>query len=63
MVQTYLTIMVTALVLTQIIRLIQNATQLKHLRTSAEENYEVVRMWRDMLSGIEKLSDLIKKKI
>lgn len=38
----YLTIMITVLVLTQVIRLIQNVRQLKYLKKKADREYEIV---------------------
>jgi hypothetical protein len=51
---TYLTIITTVLVLTQIIRLIQNTVQLKFLAKTRIENKEVVNAWNDLKNVMEK---------
>ena len=53
---TYLTIMVTILVLTQIIRLIQNAMQLGHL-TNKKYNQDVVQAWNKLEKAIDRLNE------
>lgn len=55
--QTYLAIITTALVLTQIIRLIQNTIQLKHLKKTDERNEEIEQLWCDMVSTMSALND------
>ena len=53
---TYLTIMVTILVLTQIIRLIQNAMQLRHL-ADKKYNQDVVQAWNKLEKAIDRLNE------
>ena len=50
---TYLTIITTVLVLTQIIRLIQNATQLKRVRKMDSHNEELMEIWRRIDSTVK----------
>ena len=52
---TYLTIMVTVLVLTQIIRLIQNAMQLGYL-ADKKYNQDVVQAWNKLEKAIDRLN-------
>ena len=54
---TYLTIMVTVLVLTQIIRVTQNAVQLRRLSTDAE----VLAQWDRLVQSIDKLADIVRE--
>ncbi len=53
--QTYLAIITTALVLTQIIRLIQNTIQLKHLKKTDKRNEQVEQLWSDMTNAAKEL--------
>ena len=53
--QTYLAIITTALVITQIIRLIQNTIQLKHLKKTDKRNEQVEQLWSDMTQTMEQL--------
>ena len=53
--QTYLVIITTALVLTQIIRLIQNTIQLKHLKKTDKRNEQVEQLWSDMTNATKEL--------
>ena len=53
---TYLTIMVTVLVLTQVIRLIQNARQLGHL-ADKKYNQDVVQAWNKLEKAIDRLNE------
>ncbi len=55
--QTYLAIITTALVLTQIIRLIQNTIQLKHLKKTDKRNAEMEQLWNDMVNAMNVLID------
>lgn len=55
----YLTVMVTALVLTQLIRLVQNTISLRRLKGNATEA-EVVAMWEQLVKGIERLADKLE---
>lgn len=55
--QTYLAIITTALVLTQIIRLIQNTIQLKHLKKTDKRNEQVEQLWSDMTNAMNVLID------
>jgi len=52
---TYLAIITTTLVLTQIIRLIQNAIQLKHLAKTKIDNSEVVQAWKELKNTMDNL--------
>ena len=54
----YLTIITTVLVLTQVIRLIQNAKQLKYL-ADKKQNDDVVKAWDKLEKAIDKLSEKI----
>lgn len=49
----YLTIITTVLVATQVIRLIQNTIQLKHLRTTKIENAEILKSWNELKFTLE----------
>ena len=51
----YLTIITTVLVLTQVIRLIQNAKQLKYL-ADKKQNDDVVKTWNKLEKAINELS-------
>ena len=51
----YLTIITTVLVLTQVIRLIQNAKQLKYL-ADKKQNDDVVKVWNKLEKAINELS-------
>ena len=53
--QTYLAIITTALVITQIIRLIQNTIQLKHLKKTDKRNEQVEQLWSDMTNATKEL--------
>lgn len=53
--QTYLVIITTALVLTQIIRLIQNTIQLKHLKKTDKRNEQVEQLWNEMVQTMKEL--------
>ena len=55
--QTYLVIITTALVLTQIIRLIQNTIQLKHLKKTDKRNTNIEQLWNDMVNAMNALID------
>lgn len=52
----YFTIMITILILTQIIRLIQNAVQLKYL-ANKKQNDEVVKAWNKLEKAIDRLNE------
>ena len=53
--QAYLVIITTALVITQIIRLIQNTIQLKHLKKTDKRNEQVEQLWSDMTNATKEL--------
>lgn len=53
--QIYLAIITTALVLTQIIRLIQNTIQLKYLKKTDKRNEQVEQLWSDMTNATKEL--------
>ena len=61
--ETYLTIMVTVLVFTQVIRVTQNAIQLKRLkdRIGTSTDAEVLAMWDKLAESIDSLSEKIDK--
>jgi len=61
--ETYLTIMVTVLVFTQVIRVTQNAIQLKRLkdRIGTATDAEVLAMWDKLAESIDSLSEKIEK--
>jgi hypothetical protein len=48
--------MITILILTQIIRLIQNAVQLKYL-ANKKQNDEVVKAWNKLEKAIDRLNE------
>ncbi len=56
--ETYLTVMVTALVLTQIIRVTQNAMQLKRLKAliGPATDTEVLAMWERLVESVDRLA-------
>jgi hypothetical protein len=56
---TYLTIITTVLVLTQIIRLIQNSIQLQGMKKVRLENEKVVEMWVRLEESIDRLNETI----
>jgi biopolymer transport protein ExbB/TolQ len=60
---TYLTIITTVLVLTQIIRLIQNSMQLKFLAKTRIENKEVVNAWNDLKDVMAKFIEKIESEV
>lgn len=59
--QTYLVIITTALVLTQIIRVIQNAIQLRRLKKSKSRENEIYAMWKKLCDSVNKLTEEVKK--
>jgi uncharacterized protein YqeY len=61
--ETYLTIMVTVLVATQVIRITQNAIQLHRLknRIGTATDDEVLAMWDKLVESINRLSEKIDK--
>ena len=58
---TYLTIITTVLVLTQIIRLIQNAIQLKSMKETHRLNYKLVKDWNEVLDKFNELIEDMKE--
>jgi len=50
---TYLTIITTVLVLTQIIRVTQNAIQLRKYSATSRQNDEVLRIWYSIAKRFE----------
>jgi len=58
---TYLTIITTALVITQIIRLIQNAIQLKGMKEIKEINRDLMKEWTIVLDKFNKLIENIEE--
>jgi hypothetical protein len=61
--QTYLVIITTALVLTQIIRLIQNTIQLKHLKKTDKRNADVEQLWNDLVNTMSELIEVTNRQI
>jgi hypothetical protein len=57
----YLTIITTVLVLTQIIRLIQNAIQLKGMKEIREINRDLMKEWNIVLDKFNKLIENIEE--
>ena len=55
----YLVVITTALVLTQIIRLMQNNAQLKHIKRKKAEEKEVVEKWKRMADAIDRLIERV----
>ena len=55
--QTYLAIITTALVLTQIIRLIQNTIQLRHIKKTDKRSAEIEQLWNDLTDAMYTLID------
>ena len=58
---TYLTIITTALVITQIIRLIQNVIQLKGMKEIKEINRDLMKEWTIVLDKFNKLIENIEE--
>jgi len=58
---TYLTIITTALVITQIIRVIQNAIQLKGMKEIKEINRDLMKEWTIVLDKFNKLIENIEE--
>jgi len=58
---TYLTIITTALVITQIVRLIQNAIQLKGMKEIKEINRDLMKEWTIVLDKFNKLIENIEE--
>jgi hypothetical protein len=54
---TYLTIITTVLVLTQIIRVTQNWIQLRNWQATDQQNRDLMRDWERILCRLEKLID------
>lgn len=57
----YLTIITTVLVLTQIIRLIQNAISLRKMQQFNEKDVDVQEMWEELTYALHRFSDTIEK--
>ena len=55
----YLTIITTILVLTQIIRVTQNAIQLKSMAQREAENQAIVTAWEEMKASMDGLADVL----
>ena len=58
---TYLTIITTALVITQTVRLIQNAIQLKGMKEIKEINRDLMKEWTIVLDKFNKLIENIEE--
>jgi hypothetical protein len=61
--ETYLVIITTALVITQIIRLIQNTIQLRHLRKSDIRNADIEQLWNDLVNTMSELIEVTNRQI
>jgi hypothetical protein len=61
--ETYLVIITTALVLTQIIRLMQNTIQLKHLKKTDKRNADVEQLWNDLVNTMSELIEVTNRQI
>ncbi len=59
----YLTIMVTVLVVTQIIRVTQNTLQLRRMsdRFNKHSDGNVIAMWGKLVESVEILSEIVKE--
>ena len=55
----YLVIITTALVVTQIIRLVQNTIQLNHLKRKIGQDNDIVDKWEHMADAIDKLIERV----
>lgn len=53
----YLVIITTALVITQIIRLVQNTIQLRHLKKTDKRNKDIEQLWNDLTDAMYTLID------
>ena len=51
----YLTIITTVLVLTQIIRVTQNAISLKHVKKTDKLNEELMKDWKQIVSDLKEV--------
>ena len=51
----YLTIITTVLVLTQVIRVMQNAIQLKHMKYTDKLNQELMKDWERIILQLEEI--------
>jgi hypothetical protein len=60
---TYLTIITTVLVLTQAIRVIQNAIQLQGMKKVRLDNEKIVEMWERLEEAIDRLNETIIFKV
>jgi hypothetical protein len=56
---TYLTFITTVLVLTQIIRVIQNAMQLRKMEEKRVEEKKITAMWRQMTDAMNRFVDKV----
>lgn len=54
----YLTVMVTVLVATQVIRLVQNTIQLRQFNKHTDK--EVMATWEKLVDSVDRLSDIVK---
>lgn len=60
--QTYLVIITTALVITQIIRLTQNTIQLKRYDETYKRNDNMLKVWEQIDRGISDIKKLLESK-
>ena len=56
----YLVVITTALVATQVIRLVQNTKQLRILKKKALQEQAIVEKWEKMASAIDKLAERVE---
>lgn len=61
--ETYLVIITTALVLTQIIRLVQNTIQLRYTAEAKRKNAEVEQLWCDLVNTMSELIEVTNRQI
>ena len=61
--ETYLAVMVTILIATQIVRVTQNAIQLKRLadRIGPATDSEVLAMWGRLVESVDRLSERLRE--
>lgn len=59
--QTYLTIVTTVLVVTQIIRVVQNTIQLKKYGETDKGNKEILGMWKRISRDLDEIKQVLSK--
>ena len=61
MMDTYLTIMVTVLVATQVLRITQNRINLHLMKERTLDDENVVAMWDKLVNSIDQLSEILER--